>query len=433
MAIPALLVIDDEKEVLNALNRALRNEFELYLFSDPIAALEFYKDKPTPLVLSDMRMPIMDGATLLGHISDINPKSKRFLLTGHADINLTVAAVNEGKISHYFAKPWNNEELIAELKEAFSVYLTEVSSRKLLKINKEKNAKLSLLNTSMELEVTKSKKQLALISSREAKKFARLKKTFNTFVNIYADSIALHNEETTQHNYRIAAHARFLSEQHGCDKLLSYQVYVAGLLYETGKLYLSQHLLRKPYDELTAPEKSQFDSFYQTGAELLAPVEELAYVVEIIKHIPEFYNGSGMPDKLAGEDIPFASRVLAIVSGFDNLLIGRLNSKKLSVAQAIKKFTPLSDSLFDGKILEDFFNMLSALPCNTEDPLEFPIDLHQLKVGWTLAQHLINSSGNLLLSKGTVIEDTHIERLKELTKKQDEKFILFVFSTDKEK
>ena len=170
MSKPTLLVIDDEKEVLNALNRALRKEFELFLFSDPIAALEFYRDKPTPLVLSDMRMPIMDGATLLGHISEINPSSKRFLLTGHADINLTVAAVNEGKISHYFAKPWDNVELIAELKDAFAVYLSELSTKKLLRVNKEKNAKLSLLNSSMELEINKSKKKLDLISTKEAKR-----------------------------------------------------------------------------------------------------------------------------------------------------------------------------------------------------------------------------------------------------------------------
>ena len=128
MSKPALLVIDDEKEVLNALNRALRKEFELSLFSDPIAALDFYRDTPTPLILSDMRMPTMDGATLLGHIRDINPISQRFLLTGHADMNLTATAVNEGTISHYFSKPWDNNTLIAELKNAFIVYLAEVNT-----------------------------------------------------------------------------------------------------------------------------------------------------------------------------------------------------------------------------------------------------------------------------------------------------------------
>ncbi len=426
MSKPALLVIDDEKEVLNALNRALRKEFELYLFSDPSSALEFYRDKPIPLVLSDMRMPVMDGATLLSHISEINPKSKRFLLTGHADINLTVAAVNEGKISHYFAKPWNNEELIAELKDAFAVYLSDKSSKKLLRINKEKNAKLSLLNSSMELEVNKSKQKLALVSSQEAKNFARLKKTFNTFVNVYADSIALHNKEYSKHNYRIAAHARYIADRLECDKLLSFQVYIAGLLYEAGKFSLPQSLLKKTYEELCPLEQSTYDSFYQKGADLLSPIDELSYVVEIIKHVPEHYNGSGMPEQLSGEDIPLGSRIISIASSFDNLIIGRQTTNALSVAEAKLRIENLSGSLYDGKILTRFFNMLATRPYTTEESLEFPVDLMQLRVNWTLAQDIINAAGSKLLVQGTIIEQHHIDKLIELTKDQNEKFVLFI-------
>jgi len=115
MTKPELLIVDDEEEVLNALNRVLRKEFQLHLFNEPLKALEFFQSNPVPLVISDMRMPLMDGATFLAKITELSHRTKRFLLTGHADINLTVAAVNEGKISHYFAKPWNNEELIYEL------------------------------------------------------------------------------------------------------------------------------------------------------------------------------------------------------------------------------------------------------------------------------------------------------------------------------
>ncbi|PKG80855.1 two-component system response regulator [Colwellia sp. 75C3] len=427
MSKPALLVIDDEKEVLNALNRALRKEFELFLFSDPIAALEFYRDKPTPLVLSDMRMPTMDGATLLGHISEINPSSKRFLLTGHADINLTVAAVNEGKISHYFAKPWDNVELIAELKDAFTVYLSELSTKKLLRVNKEKNAKLSLINSSMELEINKSKKKLDLISTKEAKSFARLKKTFNTFVGIYANSIALHNEEYSQHNYRIASHARYIAELQGCDKLTSYQVYIAGLLYEAGKIALPQKLLRGPYDQLNHQEQSLFDSFYQTGADLLSDVDELSFVVEIIKHIPERYDGSGLPEHLNADDIPLGSRILALVTHFDNLVIGRQQLVPVSVTEAKERLAKMAGSRFDPKLLSIYLDMLSAVPeSNAASNLEFPIDLMQLCEGLILTQDIVNSSSSVLLTKGTVIEQSHIDKLIEISGERDEQFSVFI-------
>jgi len=130
MSKPELLILDDEKEVLNALNRVLRKDFELFLFSEPHDALSFFENNPVPLVISDMRMPIMDGATFLARITALNPNSKRFLLTGHSDINLAEMEVAEGKSPYYFAKPWDNFELISELKIAHELYIAE---EKLLK------------------------------------------------------------------------------------------------------------------------------------------------------------------------------------------------------------------------------------------------------------------------------------------------------------
>ncbi|MBL4765053.1 MAG: response regulator [Colwellia sp.] len=429
MSKPALLVVDDEQEVLNALNRALRKEFELFLFSDPTLALEFYKDRPVPLILSDMRMPGMDGATLLSHISEINPNSKRFLLTGHADINLTVAAVNEGRISHYFAKPWDNFELIAELKNAFSVYMSENNSKKLLIINKEKNAKLALLNSSMELEINKSKEKLAVVSSKEVKNFARLKKTFITFVGIYAKSIALHNQEYTKHNYRVASHARYIAEQQGCDKLLSFQIYIAGLLYEAGKLALPQKLLKKPYESLNHQEQSQFNSFYQTGAELISDVNELSFVVEIIKHIPVRYNNSGLADQLDSSTTPLGSRIIAIISSFDNLIIGRQTTFPLSITEAKLRIEKLSGSRFDPKLVTFYLKMLTEQPKSIhEGSLEFPIDLTQLREGLILSQDIVNNSAKVLITQGTVITKSHIDKLTEINHTHNESFCIFIQS-----
>jgi len=128
MSKPELLILDDEKEVLNALNRVLRRDFGLHLFSDPYQALAFYESSPVPLIISDMRMPIMDGATFLARISKLHHISKRFLLTGHAGINLMEAAVNEGDILHYFTKPWDNIELISTLKSFYNLYINDISS-----------------------------------------------------------------------------------------------------------------------------------------------------------------------------------------------------------------------------------------------------------------------------------------------------------------
>ncbi|MCJ8320628.1 MAG: response regulator [Colwellia sp.] len=426
MTKPSLLIVDDEKEVLNALHRVLRKEFELHLFSDPIKALEFYKNNPVPLVISDMRMPEMDGATFLTNICQENIQSKRFLLTGHADIDLTVAAVNDGNITHYFAKPWNNDELVAELKSAYEIYLSERKTKVLLKKNIQKNAELSLLNSSLELEINKTQKKLLLISSKGAKNFTRLKKTFSTFVEIYAESIALHNQETTRHNFRVASHARLLAEQLGEDKLSVFQIYIAGLLYEAGKLSIPQSILQQPVESLIHQDKTLYNTFYDAGAVFLSKIDELSFVANIVRHIPEYFNGAGKPENLAEDNIPLGSRILSVVVLFDNLILGRHSSLALSVIESKERVRELSGKVFDPNIVTLYFQMLEHRTKPVEGIIEYQVNLSELSIGDVLTQNIVNELGNSLLTKGTVIEQQHIDKLSEISKEQQLNFTLFV-------
>jgi len=432
MAKPKLLIVDDEQEVLNALKRLLHREYEVFLFTDPIKALDFYRDNSIPLVISDMRMPIMDGATFLSKISEINVNSKRFLLTGYADINATVNAVNEGKISHYFAKPWNNDELLSELKIAHELCVNETKTKLLLKQKIANNSKLSLINSSLELQVNKSETKLKLLSSKEAKNFSRLKKTFSTFIEIYAETIALHTQDKTQHNFRVAEHAEYIAEQLNCDKLTVFQIYIAGLIYETGKLAIPQSLLTTSADLLNHNELTSLNSYYDKGAELLQKVDELLFVAEIIKHIPEQYNGLGLPEHLSKNDIPLGSRILAIISMFDNLVIGRLTQTPISVAEAKHRIEKLSASIFDPQIVQCYINFLNDMPLTKKRKIQYPVNVAQLKIGDKLNQAIKNDNNNVLLTAGTIIEQQHIDKLIELELENEEFFTLFINKIDQQ-
>ncbi|MCP4988621.1 MAG: response regulator [Colwellia sp.] len=424
---PTLLILDDEKEVLNALNRVLRKYFKLFLFSDANEAIGFYQDNPNiPLILTDMRMPVMDGATFLGKIIDINPHCKRFLLTGHADINLTVTAVNEGKISHYFSKPWDNEELVSELLSAYELHLNERKTKQLLKVNLAKNAELSLINSSLELETSKSQKKLELVSKREATSFVRLKKTFSTFIDIYAETICMHNQDVTRHNFRVAAHARLIAEKQGCDKLATFQIYIAGLLYETGKLALEQSLLSQSIDSMSQSERRLYNSFYQKSFELLKKVDELSFVAEIIKHIPDNYNGSTAPEHLTGDEIPLGARIIAIVSMYDNLVNGRQLEAKVPTVEAKFRVKESSNKLFDPSLVNHYLTILEERPAPSEGKVEYILNSTDLTEGLILTRDIVNTDNNAMLTKGTKLELHHIEKLIEIEKEQDEFFIIYI-------
>ncbi len=428
MGKPSLLILDDEQEVLNALNRVLRKHFQLYLFSDANEALTFFQTNPyIPLVMTDMRMPVMDGATFLGKIIAINSSCKRFLLTGHADVNLTVTAVNEGKISHYFAKPWNNQELINELTNAYKLHCNEKKTEQLLKLNLAKNAELSLINSSLELETNKNQKKLQQISSREASGFVKLKKTFSTFIDIYAETIRYHTKEMTGHNVRVAKHARLIAEQKNCSKLAIFQIYIAGLLYETGKIALDQNLLTTPLDEMTQQEKTIYGDFYQKSYSLLKDVEQLGFVAEIIKNIPLNFNHSEHTDSEYEYDIPLGSRIIAIVSFYDNLINGRQSTYKQSTTEAKHQLKKLAKSVFDPVIVEQYLSLLEGGVGLAADQVDFLLNTNDLVEGMVLSKDILNNGKQTMLTQGTQIERHHIEKLLHIENQQNEHFLIHAY------
>lgn len=102
----SVLLVDDEPLILSSLRRLLRNQpYDLLLAESGEQALQLLESRPVDLVVSDARMPNMDGAALLAEIHRRSPETIRILLTGHADLPTIAKAINEGRIHHYLSKP----------------------------------------------------------------------------------------------------------------------------------------------------------------------------------------------------------------------------------------------------------------------------------------------------------------------------------------
>jgi two-component system, probable response regulator PhcQ len=137
---PVVLFVDDEANVLNALRRSLRREpYEQLFAQDPKEALEILKTRNVDLVVSDHLMPAMDGLTLLRQVKERYPKVIRVLLTGHADVQMTIAAINEGEVFRFLTKPWNDAELKVTLKNIFEFITVRRENQVLLDtVNKQR-------------------------------------------------------------------------------------------------------------------------------------------------------------------------------------------------------------------------------------------------------------------------------------------------------
>jgi YesN/AraC family two-component response regulator len=123
-----ILIVDDEIAILHALQRLLRAvpctygnkvfPLEVETFTSPKAALERLAHSPFDLVMTDYRMPEMDGVALLAEVRTMQPDTARLILSGYADLNVLVRAINDVEICRFVAKPWNDYDLIAAIAQA---------------------------------------------------------------------------------------------------------------------------------------------------------------------------------------------------------------------------------------------------------------------------------------------------------------------------
>ena len=128
-----ILFVDDDENILAGYKRNLRSRFTVTTNPDAVDALEFIKkNEPFAVVVSDFKMPSMDGITFLSWVKEFSPDTVRIILTGFADINNAINAVNEGNVFRFLTKPINNESLIDSLVSAVEQYRLVTAEKELL-------------------------------------------------------------------------------------------------------------------------------------------------------------------------------------------------------------------------------------------------------------------------------------------------------------
>lgn len=149
-----LLIIDDEPDILKALRRQFRRDYNVHIAQSAEEGYEIMKNNPIQVIISDQRMPGMKGSKFFEQVKLDFPDATRLLLTGYADIQDVIAAINDGNIFRYITKPWNPVELETIVREAFTRYNLIVQNKQLLN-------ELQEANTSLEERVNQRTAELA--------------------------------------------------------------------------------------------------------------------------------------------------------------------------------------------------------------------------------------------------------------------------------
>ncbi len=345
-----VLFVDDDPNILRAMHRQLRKKFDVFTALSGKEALDIIDSSSAfAVIVADMRMPEMDGVELLSRVKDISPDTVRIMLTGNADQQTAVKAVNEGAIFRFLNKPCSNAVLESTIFEAIEHY--------------------SLINAEREI----------------------LEKTVNGSIKVITEILSQVSPAAFSRSYRIK---HYVSQIINTLKLPnSWEFYVAASLSQIGCVTLPSDLIEKVYSgvKLEPEEEEMFESHPQVGANLLKNIPRFERVAEMIRlQHKRFSDYQDKPKDADEKIIRLGAQILKAVIDFDQLVfLGKSPSK--AYEELLTRKEDYNPNIL--KLLENIKASCSNYKIKS-------IKVSQLNIGMILRRDVIAKNGLLIASKG---------------------------------
>ncbi len=343
-----ILVVDDDKYIVRSLQRSLVDTGYNVLTAaggpDGLNVMDEEQGK-VAVVISDYRMPAMDGIEFLQKVKDSWPETVRIMLTAYNDIGVAIQAINEGEVYRFVSKPWKNEELNTVIKKAIAFYDLFQENKRLTKLTKRQNEQLRYWGQNLEKKVAEQARHIRSI--------------FLNAVESLANALEAKDKYTEGHSLRVARFAAAVARKLTMADEDVERVRLAGLLHDIGKIGIRESILQKP-GKLTPAEYNHVKTHSILSEHILQPIIEDKEVVRIIRHHHEHYNGIGYPDGIKGDEIPIGARILSVIDAFDALTSDRPYVKARTRDNAVTELKRCSGTQFDPAVVEALVRVIEA-------------------------------------------------------------------------
>ena len=426
---PTVLLVDDEESILNSLRRLLRSQpYDVLLATSGAQALEMLTQQPVDLVMSDARMPNMDGATLLAHVHERYPATTRIMLTGYADPAAIIKAINEGRIDRYISKPWNDEEMLLTLRQALEHQRSERERQRLERLAQVQNDQLKLLNSTLEKHVAARTAELQQTADMLDLAYEELKHSYVTGTEVFSLLANLRLPPAKQTNRQIIELVRAYCKMHSIDEASHRDLTMAAALYNIGKLSWTDNMMVTPSDLLRHTERDRYRDYPKQSESLLMTLDPMKDAARLILHHQERWDGSGFPDRLKGEAIPLGSRLLKLAVDFVELQRGLILERQMNSDEALLYLRQYAGKLYDPELVEDFIQVCAAFLSDVvlADPDVKVLGTRELAAGMILARNLNADNGMLLLNAGKVLSELLVDKLISFEAMEGAKYKVFV-------
>ena len=421
-----ILFVDDEENVLRSLKRLFMSEdYEVLTALSGGEGLAILKEIEVPVIVSDQRMTLMTGAEFLEKSRQPSPDAVRIILTGYADVEAAIGAINRGGAYRYVSKPWNDSDLLLVIKDAFEKYRLVRENQYLTELTIKQNEELKKWSVELELYVQQHTIDLTKQNKEQKKLNLKLKKNVSEILTSLSSLIELRNGSMRSHSNNVAILSTAIAEEIGLTAPEIEMISTASQLHDIGMIGAPDIVLLKNVGELSPYEMIEYVKHPVRGQATIDCIEDFRKPGILIRHHHEWYNGRGFPDGLKGENIPIGARIIGIADRFDRILHGEMRTMDGALSQIKASLaTQFDTSLFaslEKAALEFFHSIVSDT-----DFIEVELKTKDLAPGMVISKDVITGTGLLLLRKGTVLSDKNIETLKRAANLDPSKSGIFV-------
>jgi response regulator RpfG family c-di-GMP phosphodiesterase len=348
-----VLYVDDEPILCRAFARLFREDAQLSVCtaSTPEEAVDLIRRQRFDVIVSDLRMPGMSGIELLASVRRTAPETRRLLVSGYADFESALDAINEVGIDRLLTKPWQNDEVRSAVHTAADLALLQ---RENARVNSElrlRTDELERINQRLD----------ALVEERTS-----------NLLDGLVSALDLRDSETQWHSRRVGRYARRLAHEMNIDGRELDDIERGATLHDIGKIGVRDAVLLKP-GPLDESEWAEMRRHPALGAEILKGISFLERARLIPLHHQERYDGSGYPQGLKGEEICIGARIFAVVDTYDAITSDRPYRKCRTYEVARQEIEKFSGTQFDPAVVQRWLRIPQAEWDAIRELLEGPV------------------------------------------------------------
>jgi putative nucleotidyltransferase with HDIG domain len=312
--------------------------------------------KPYSLIISDQRMPEMSGVQFFAQAKDIFPDAVRILLTGYADSDAIIEAINKGGVHLYFTKPWHEDEILLHIKQSLSKVEVLADNKRLLEMVKDKNKELTVLNKSLEKKALEKANDLMIQTEKLKESYKKSQLILDGIVRTLSKIIETRDPYTAGHEDQVAKIAcKIAREMKLPDDQISF-IHIAATLHDIGKISVPSEILTKP-SILSNLEREIIKTHCKVANDVLKNIDFPYPVAEIIYQHHERMDGSGYPRGLKGNEIAIEARIIGVADVIDAMASYRPYRPALGVQAAIDEIVKNKGVMYDPEVVDACLNV----------------------------------------------------------------------------